>query len=127
MGGSPFNGSGPFKSFGGGGLAGKMNGGQIMGSLIGNAGGGQAPGGGGKGGRAAAKDMSNWAFQYAHPYENDPQGRPMQEILGQLGNLSQMAQIQQQKQQWQPQLTNRQGLRNEYIQSLIRGGNGRGI
>ena len=102
-----------------GGASGGMSAGQLGGSLGG--GHGRDAGGGGP------LDMSNWAYKFYTPYENSPQGRPIQEILSQLGGLYQMAQNQPQKQQWQPQLTDRQGLRNAYIQSLIRGGNGRGI
>lgn len=116
-GGSPFNGSGPFASFGGMGGMGGMKGSDMVGSMIGKAG---AGGGTMKGGRASGKDMSDWAFKYYHDYESDPQGHPMQEGTGQLTTLTGLANNQPQKSPWEPILANNQNDVNTYIEQLMR-------
>ncbi len=117
-GGSPFNGSGAFKSFGGLGTGGGggMTGGELAGSLKGSSGGaGKASGPGG------SADMGQWAFQYYTPYENRPQADPSQ-MMGLFNFAQNLANNQQPRQPIQTMFTPQQGMRNNYLQMLLHGG-----
>ena len=102
---------------GAGGAGGASGGGMSLGQM-----GGSMGGGGGSGrdsGKGGPSDMSDWAFKYYHDYSNDPQGRPMQEGLGQMNALAQLAYQQPQKSPWEPVQANRQDKVNSFIQELL--------